>query len=224
MDSNRTALVAGAGGLVGGHLLQLLLADESYGKVVLPVRRWLDKKHAKLQQQVVNWEKISDYGEQLRADDLFCCLGTTIKKAGSQRAFVRVDCHYPLQLAQLAKSVNARSYVLVTAMGADPGSRIFYNRVKGEVEQAIKQLHLASLTIVRPSLLLGERTEFRLGERLITMAFRPFSFLFSGPLLKYRPIHARIVATAMWQAARNPQPEVRVIESDEMHKASHIYL
>lgn len=224
MDSNRTALVAGAGGLVGGHLLQLLLSDESYGTVILPVRRLLDVKHAKLQQQVVNWEKLSDYGEQLRADDLYCCLGTTIKKAGSQQAFLQVDYHYPLHLAQLAKSVSARAYVIVTAMGADPGSRIFYNRVKGEVEQAITQLNLSSLTIVRPSLLLGERTEFRLGERLITAAFRPFSFLFSGPLLKYRPIHARMVATTMWQAARNPQPGVRVIESDEMQKASHIYM
>jgi uncharacterized protein YbjT (DUF2867 family) len=218
MDTGRTALLAGATGLVGGHVLQLLLQDDEYDKVIILVRKPVQIQHAKLQQIMVDWDKLPDYGKQLQADDLFCCLGTTIKKAGSQDAFYKVDHLYPLQLAQAAKSSNARSYVIVTAMGSDPGSRIFYNRVKGEVEQAISQLHLPSLTILRPSLLLGERTEFRLGERLISLVFRPLSFLFNGPLLKYRPVHARAVAAVMVQAAKQAQPGVRIIESDEMQR------
>jgi uncharacterized protein YbjT (DUF2867 family) len=218
METARTALVAGATGLVGGQLLQLLLQDKEYSKVIILVRTPVEIQHDKLQQVMIDWDTWPDYGEQLQAEDVFCCLGTTIKKAGSQEAFYKVDHQYPYQLAQAAKSFGARAYVIVTAMGSDPGSRIFYNRVKGEVEQAIAQLNLSSLTILRPSLLLGERAEFRVGERLISLVFRPLAFLFSGPLLKYRPVHARAVASVMLQAAKNPQPGVRIIESDEMQR------
>jgi uncharacterized protein YbjT (DUF2867 family) len=148
--------------------------------------------------------------------DVFCCLGTTIKKAGSQEAFRRVDYEYPLNVARLAAQWEDAHFLVVSSVGADAGSGVFYSRVKGELEKAVQALPLAGAHIFRPSLLLGERGEVRLGERMAAVAAKPLSLLLFGPLRKYRPIHARTVAQAMLRVAREGRRGVEILESNRI--------
>ena len=198
----RTALLLGATGLVGGELLTLLLADPEYWQVTVLVRRNLPRSHPKLVQRVVDFKDLPKAADAYRVDDVFCCLGTTIKKAGSQEAFRVVDYTYPLESAKLAARQGAGQYLLITALGADAKSSVFYNRVKGEVEEAIGKLPLKSLHIFRPSLLLGDRQESRTGEKIAVAVMKPLGFLLAGPLKKYRGIQARTVAQAMLRTAK----------------------
>jgi uncharacterized protein YbjT (DUF2867 family) len=211
---SRTALVAGASGLVGGHLLHLLLADAAYGRVITLARRQLDVRHAKLDQRVVDLGALDDLSDLPHVDDAFCCLGTTIKKAGSQEAFRRVDYDYVLGLARAAQRAGARQFLLVTALGADAASRIFYSRVKGEVEQAVRQLPFQGIQIFRPSFLMGDRAEVRLAERVGVPVARALAPLLVGPLRRYRPIDAADVARAMVQIAEEAPRGPNVFEYD----------
>jgi uncharacterized protein YbjT (DUF2867 family) len=209
----RTALVAGASGLVGGLLLDALLESPLYREVCSLGRRPVSKQHPRLTQRTVDFARLE--AEALpAADDAFCCLGTTIKKAGSQQAFRAVDYDAVLAFAQAARKAGARRFLVVTALGADPRSRVFYNRVKGEVEEALKGQGFESLIILRPSLLLGERAESRPGERAAIVVSKAL-----GPLLRPfggRPIEARTVARAMLALARDTAPGVRVALSGEL--------
>lgn len=214
----RTALLLGATGLVGGHCLELLLNDSAYGKVVVVGRKQVSHEHAKLEQHVIDFDKLSDFAPLMRADDLFSCLGTTIKKAGSKENFRRVDFTYQLDVARLACEQGAKQLLLVSSLGADPRSSIFYNRVKGELEMAVSKLALDAVNIFRPSLLLGERTEFRAGERIAELPMRYVSFLMVGPLAKYRPVQARAVAAAMLKVAKEEHAGVNVFESDQIRQ------
>ncbi len=212
----RTALVAGASGLVGGHLLRLLLEDQGYERVTSFGRRELPLAHKKLAQRVVDFDRLAEVPDVPRVHDVFCCLGTTIRKAGSQEAFRKVDYAYPLELARVAVRHRASQFLLVTALGADPGSRIFYNRVKGEVEEAVKRLQFDGIHIFRPSLLVGKRAESRPAERL-TVALAPLvSWAFVGPLRAYRPIKAERVARAMVRVAKEARRGVQVYESGDL--------
>jgi len=211
--TGKTALVAGASGLVGRELLQFLLERPVYAEVHLLVRQLLPLTHPKLVQHVVDFDHLDRHRELFGVDDVFCCLGTTIKVAGSQAAFRRVDYEYPLALAQLAQAEGAQQFLLITAMGSDPQSKIFYNRTKGEVEQAIGALALPALHIFRPSLLLGDRQEFRLGERISAVLMKGLGFLFVGGLAKYKAIAGRTVAFAMYLAAQQRRTGSHVYES-----------
>lgn len=217
MSEARTALLFGATGLVGGHCLDLLLRDEAYGKVITPGRRKLALTHPKLEQHVIDFARLTEYSHVMSAQDVFCCLGTTIKKAGSQEAFRQIDFTYPHEIAQLAHRNGASQFLLVSSLGADQNSSIFYNRVKGETEAAISRIPFDSVQIFRPSLLLGEREEFRRGEQLAEKAANIFSFLFVGPLKKYRPIHARAVSSAMVRVAKEQPSGVNFFESEKVH-------
>lgn len=216
MNNSRTALLLGATGLVGGHCLDLLLHDEAYSQVTTLGRRKLALEHPKLAQHVVDFEHLRDYADSITGQDVFCCLGTTIKKAGSQEAFYKVDFHYPHEAARIARENGAKQFLLVSSLGADAESRIFYNRVKGEVEEAVSRLDFEGVQIFRPSLLLGERAEFRLAERVAEKLARVFSFLFIGALKKYRPVDARDVAHAMIKIAREQPAGVNIYESDRI--------
>jgi len=212
----RTALVAGASGLVGGHLLRLLLEDRDYERVTSLGRRELPLTHKKLAQRVVDFDRLAEVADVPRVHDVFCCLGTTIRKAGSQEAFRKVDYGYPLELARVAVRHRASQFLLVTALGANPGSRIFYNRVKGEVEEAVRRLQFDGIHIFRPSLLVGKRAESRPAERL-TVALVPLvSWAFVGPLRAYRPIRADRVARAMVRVAKEARRGVQVYESGDL--------
>jgi uncharacterized protein YbjT (DUF2867 family) len=211
---SRTALVAGASGLVGGHLLHLLLADAAYARVITLARRQLDTRHAKLDQRVLDLGALDAVTDPPHVDDAFCCIGTTIKKAGSQDAFRRVDYDYVLAFARTAQRAGARQFLLVTALGADPSSRIFYSRVKGEIEQAVRELPFQGIQIFRPSFLMGERAEARLAERIGVPIARAVAPLLVGPLRRYRPIDAADVARAMVHVAKEAPRGPNVFEYD----------
>jgi uncharacterized protein YbjT (DUF2867 family) len=211
VSGSRTALLIGATGLVGSFLLERLLASPRYARVVVWARREIGKSHPKLEVEIVDFERLAQ--RRLEADDVFCCLGTTIRQAGSQKAFHHVDFDYPVALAGAAARSGAKRFLVVSALGANKRSRVFYNRVKGEMEEAVRIAAVPKTTIVRPSLLAGPRAESRLGER-IGLALSALL----GPLLgKYRPIHAEHVAAAMIRAAELDLPS-GVIESAQMRK------
>ena len=214
MPAPRTALLAGASGLVGGHCLRLLLAEPTYGRVIALGRRALPLQHPKLEQKLVDFAHIADLVP--RVDDVYCCLGTTIKKAGSQAAFRRVDHDYVVALAQAAKQAGARRFLLVSSLGANSRSRIFYSRVKGEAERDVSAVPFKAVHIFRPSLLLGERAESRPLERLGSVAFGALAPLLAGPLRPYRAIPAETVARAMVRAALGEATGVRIHYYDEM--------
>jgi len=209
----KSALIAGATGLVGGYVLRRLLAHPSYARVEILVRRELPVRDPKLTQRIVEFARLGDGAPGVAPDDVFCCLGTTIRKAGSEEAFRRVDYDYPLALARLAKAVGAGKFLMVSALGADPKSAVFYNRVKGEVEQEIAAVGLPAAYFFRPSLLLGPRAESRRGEKIAIAVGKLIAPLLICGLRKYRPIHADSVAAAMIYVANHHVP-AGLIESD----------
>ncbi|MFH2132140.1 MAG: oxidoreductase [bacterium] len=216
----RRALVLGGSGLTGGHCLELLLQDDAWGQVSVLVRRPLSLTHPRLVQHQVRFDDLTEALAEIQADDVFCCLGTTIKKAGSREAFYQVDYTYPVEIAKLSLAGGATQFLLVSAMGANPDSSVFYNRVKGEVEQAIDPLGFRGFYIFRPSLLLGKRQERRPAEEIGQKLATGLSFGFVGPLKKYKPIEAKAVASAMVETARN-QPLGKQIYQSHQIQAIH---
>jgi uncharacterized protein YbjT (DUF2867 family) len=212
----RSALLVGASGLVGGHLLQLLLDDDLYHRVTVLVRRPLPVQHLKLRECIVNFDQIDQHRSEVQGDDVFCCLGTTILAAGSEEAFRKIDFTYVVQIAALASKNGAQQFLLVSSLGADVQSRIFYSRVKGEVEQAVAKLPLKSIQIFRPSFLLGDRKESRPYEKIGIIFSKFLSFALVGKWKKYRAIQAQTVAKAMLFTAKQREPGVNVIESQRM--------
>jgi uncharacterized protein YbjT (DUF2867 family) len=216
MAADRSALLVGATGLVGSHLLRRLLAHPDYARVTVWLRREIALQHPKLVQLIVDFERLQQYAASLNAQDVFVALGTTIKKAGSQQAFYRVDYNYPFQVAHLAQQRGAQRFLMVSAVDANPGSRVFYSRVKGEAEDAIRSLGLPKVWFFRPSLLLGQREERRPGERIGEVVGKLIAPLLLGRLRKYRPIEADAVAAAMAHVATHDTPPPGAIESDEI--------
>lgn len=216
--AEKTALVVGATGLVGGLLTSMLLDTSRYTKVVVLTRRNLMLQHAKLVEHIIDFDHYDS--ALVKADDIFCCLGTTIKVAGSREAFYRIDCAYPYEIALAAKQNGARQYLLVSAMGANKQSSIFYNRVKGETEDKIASLDFEMLGIFRPSLLLGNRQKVRIGEKAGEVLSKILSFLLIGPLKKYRPVKANKVASAMLTVAAQELKGKHIIESDTIQRYS----
>jgi uncharacterized protein YbjT (DUF2867 family) len=214
-DPGRSVIVLGATGLVGRECLRLLLDDPGVAHVVAVVRRPLagDLASPKLRSEVIDFDRLPEYGELFAVDQIFCALGTTIKQAGSQEAFRRVDLEFPLAAAQLGAERGVRHFLLVSAVGASAKSRIFYNRIKGELEDALRTLPFRSVTIVRPSLLVGERNEIRLGEQI----GKRFGWLAPA---KYKPVSATRVAEALVSAAREDQAGMQIIESKEISRAA----
>jgi uncharacterized protein YbjT (DUF2867 family) len=212
----KTALLIGATGLIGGQLLTKLLHSPYYSKVTVLTRRALEIRNTKLSEVIFDFD--APDASVVKADDIFCCLGSTIKKAGSREAFKKVDYEYPLRIAKLAKLNGATKYLIVTTMGADAKSSIFYNRVKGDIEQALRDLSFPCLHILQPSLLLGDRQETRTGEKTGELLMTVFKPLMIGPLKKYRAIASEKVANAMVALAKNPEEGIFVHNSEELQK------
>lgn len=210
-----TALVVGATGLVGRECLRLLLGEERVERVITLTRRELPAELRaapgadRLGARLVSFDELDRHASAFAVTEIYCALGTTIRQAGSSEQFRRVDFDYALAVARLGRDQGAAHFLLVSALGANARSRIFYNRVKGELERAVLALGYPSTTIVRPSLLLGERAERRRGEELA----KRVGFLFPR---KYRPVSATAVAATLVRAAREGRPGARVIESAEI--------
>lgn len=211
-----TALVVGAAGLVGGELLRLLLAAPEYDGLIVWGRRPCGIVHEKLQEVMIDFDALPQYVIPESVQQVFCCLGTTIKKAKSQAAFRQVDLEYPLLLAEKAKAAGVKQFLIISAAGAAVNSLFFYGRVKGELEEKLKKLQLPGLHIFQPTLLLGERKEFRLGERVLAAVLSLIPFALLGPLQRLQPIAAKTVAAAMLQAAIADQPGVHVYSAADM--------
>jgi uncharacterized protein YbjT (DUF2867 family) len=199
----RTAIIAGATGLIGTQLVHYALEDAVYERVVVLTRIKIPLVHPKLAQI------LTDYGdlepvikEYLAGADLFCALGTTIKKAKSKEQFRKVDLEYPMLLGRLAAAYKTANFLIVSAIGANSQSTIFYSQVKGQVEEGLAQLQLPALHIFHPSLLLGDRKEARMGERIGAVLSVIAAPLMLGGLRKYKPIHVKVVAKGMIQAAK----------------------
>ena len=208
----KTALLAGATGLIGSELLPLLLASERYAKVIVVGRRAVALEHPKLTQVVIDLGQLEAERLRLIADDVYCCLGTTRQQAGSKEAFFEVDFLHVVKLAATTAANFAAQFLVVSSLGADVKSRFYYSQVKGEMEAAVRKVPFRAIHIFRPSLLLGERAAPRLGERiggwLLALA-RP---LLRGSWQKYRPVAATAVAAAMLQAAKEEADGTRVHE------------
>lgn len=205
-----TVVLLGATGLVGGECLRQLLAEPSVTMVRCLVRRDFEAPGSpKLEIRVTDLEHLEAWPAQLRADTVICALGTTIKVAGSQARFRVVDHDIPVAAAAVARGEGVGQYLLVSSIGADAGSRNFYLRVKGETERDIGALGYPSFGIVRPSLLLGARREFRLGERLGQL----FAWV---PMGAYTPIHARDVAAGLVRLVRERPAGPRIVENAEL--------
>jgi len=202
-------LLAGATGLTGEHLLDRLLNEPTVARVLAPTRRPLSE-HPHLENPVGELLSLLPH-LQGPIDTAFCCLGSTIRQAGSRDAFRAIDHDLVVAFAQRARELGARHLVAISAIGADPHASVFYNRVKGEMEQALKEQDWPQLTLVRPSLLLGPRNEFRLGERLAA----PFMRWLPG---KYRGIETTALARALWRLALEEDRGLRVVESDELRR------
>lgn len=212
----RNALIAGATGLVGKSLLKQLLADDQYSTVVIITRKPIDVEHPKLIQQKIDFDQVESLKLGIQVDDVFCALGTTIKTAGSQDAFYKVDYTYVVNLGKWCVANGVQRFLIVSAMGANVKSGIFYNRVKGEMEAAVGQLNIPQIQIFRPSLLMGNRTEKRGGEKIAQVVMGALGFMFAGPLLKYKGIHADVVSKAMIKSAKEDVKGFTVFESGEM--------
>lgn len=208
----KTALIAGSTGLIGNQLLQLLLSSDRYSKVIA-VTRYDLPPHPKLLVLKVEFEKLDQWAASLVGDDVFCCLGTTMAKARSKEKFYQVDFFYPLLIAKIAQSHGAKQYMLVSALGADKDSSIYYNRVKGEIEEAIKQVDYKAIHIFRPSLLLGARDEKRSGEDAAKTFYKLFGFLIPK---KYQAIDSSKVANAMITLASQDDEGIFTHESKEL--------
>src|SRR5580692_3156055 len=182
------AIIAGASGLIGSNLLQLLLNETGYDEVLILVRKELAIENKKLRQLVVDYNRLNDYSESLKGDSIFCCLGSTRAKTPDLNEYRKIDHDYPLQLAQIAKMNNIGQYHLVSASSANPASPVFYSKIKGETEADIIKIGLPSLHIYRPWVLTGNRKESRPGERIAGAIFNILSPLLVGSFKKYRAI------------------------------------
>ncbi|WLQ15263.1 NAD(P)H-binding protein [Hahella aquimaris] len=223
VDGKRSALILGASGLVGGLCLRRILASACYEQVTAVVRRPLEVESEKLAQRVVNFDRLEQELRDIRADDVFCCLGSTMKKAGSQEAFSRVDYAYPAAAARAMKRNGSSHFLLVSALGASEKSLFFYNRVKGKAERAVLEEDFPFVTIFRPSLLLGERHESRFLEGVGVKAAAWLSPVMQGPLRKYAGLEANKLACRMVreaeQALTSSRSSVLTLESDSLQRS-----
>jgi uncharacterized protein YbjT (DUF2867 family) len=214
----KTALLVGATGLVGSELLFQMLNDDYYESIVVLARHQLNINHPRLHCHVIDFESLDDYAPLIKASHVYCCLGTTIKKAKSKEKFFQVDYTLPTEIAKIAKFNGAELFTIITAMGACKKSTFYYNRVKGEVEEAIEHLQFKSCNVIRPSLLLGERQEFRLGEEIGKVVAKGLEFMMVGGLKKYKPIEAKAVALAMYELSKECREGFNIFESSYLQE------
>jgi len=214
----KTAVVLGATGLIGQHLVQELLENEYFNRVRLLVRKPLTINHPKIDIQVVNFNDEKDIAARIDIGDvIFCCIGTTRKKVkGNKTEYRKVDYDIPIITARLGVQHGFSQFLLVSAIGANPVAANFYLQLKGCIEEDITALPFESIHIFRPSLLLGNRQEFRLGERIAQVVVKATSFLLIGAWRKYKPIQAADVAKSMVAAANREIAGVHMYEYDEM--------
>ncbi len=217
----KTALIIGSTGLIGSQLLQLLLESKEYSTVITFVKRDSGIQHLKLKQHIIDFDQPETYKELVAGDDFFCAIGTTIKNAGSQEAFRTVDFEYPKAFATIALQNSVKQFLIVSSLGADANSGNFYLKTKGEIQDFLKDCNFESVSALQPSLLLGNRNEFRLGEKIGAFFMKLFSFLLIGTIKKYKPIESEAVAKAMFDIAQKNYNGFHIFESDRIQQIAN---
>ena len=211
---SKTGIIAGSTGLVGSLLLSKMLGDSRYSRVISLVRKKSDINDPKLQEIIVDFDDIQSYAQSIQGDDLFLCMGTTMSKAGSKDAFYKVDYTYNVALAKIARNNGVENVCLISSMGANAESKIFYSKVKGQIEDAITGLNFNKTIIVRPSLLVGDRKEYRFGEKIVIFLSKFLNPLLIGNLKKYKSIKADKVSNAMITLSKSDKVGLIILESD----------
>jgi uncharacterized protein YbjT (DUF2867 family) len=217
----KTALLFGASGLVGSHVLNQLISNNNYSKIKLFVRSSINISDPKIEIIQTDFNNLENHREDIKGDDCFFCIGTTKKNSPDKNEYKRVELEVPKQIAQIAKSNLVNSFVFVSSGYADPKSSGDYLKFKGEVEEELKRLNFSKLGIMRPSFLLGDRKENRVGEKIGIFIFKLLSPLFLGPLKKMKPIHSATVAKAMIAFALNDNKEI-IFESDKIANLNNL--
>ena len=215
----KTALVFGSSGLIGGHLLSQLIENDDYNKIKIFVRSEPEINDPKVEIIKTDFNNLENHKEDIKGDDCFFCIGTTKQNSPDKSEYRRVELDVPKQIAQITKSNSVNSFVFVSSGYADPKSSGDYLKFKGEVEEELKRLNFPKLGIMRPSFLLGDRKEKRVGEKIGIFVFKLLSPLFLGPLKKMKPIHSVTVAKAMIKISKSENDQI-VFESNEIVKLS----
>ena len=211
----RTALVFGSSGLVGRHLLNQLIKDDNYNKIKIFVRSEPEINHSKVEIIKTDFNNLENHKEEIKGNDCFFCIGTTKKNSPNKDEYQRIELDIPIEIAKIAKLNSVNSFIFISALYANPKSSGDYVRFKGLVEEELKELNFPKLAILRPSFLMGDRKEKRVGEKIGIFVFKLLSPLLLGPLKKMRPIHSETVAKAMIRAA-NENLEKNIFESNEI--------
>lgn len=214
---NRVAIVFGATGMIGTLLVKELMDHVSYSSIEVFNRGPQDYNHPKVNEHVIDFSRLQDYAHLIKGDDLFICLGTTIRKAGSVAKVEEIDRDLPIKIAQIASVQGISRVAVVSSIGANASSRNFYTRIKGEMEAGISKLPFDQIVIARPSILFGKRKEFRFGEVIGKAVMRVFGFFLIGPARKYRGIHGKTVAVAMITLIKSNNRDL-IYESDILQK------
>ena len=206
----KQTLLVGASGLIGSLCLTRLLEDDQVKRVTVLTRRPLGRTHAKLVEHLIQFDSLNEYGSLFGVDTVFCCLGTTLKAAGSRAAFEKVDYAYVKQLAELSAAKGVRQFLLISAVGADVHSPVFYSRIKGRAEEAVRQENFHCVHILRPSMLLGSRSQPRLNEEILKPLAKLTIPLFVGPMRRIRPVQAGTVANMMVELAKGDYSGINI--------------
>ena len=214
---SKTAIIIGATGLTGRFVLDKLLEDERYSTIKIFSRKSMNIRNSKIIEKIGNLLQLDDFKDDFIADELYCCIGTTAKKTPDKFIYKKIDYGIPVSSAKLCKSNGISTILIVSALGANTKSSIFYSKTKGEMERDVAKENIRYTYFLRPSIIVGNRTEKRLGETIGIAMFNFFQFLLIGKLKKYRAIHAEKIAEKMIQLA-NTKPGIQIINSDEIQK------
>lgn len=214
--SKKIALLAGATGLIGAELLNLLLSDESYAEVKVLTRKPLGFSHARLREIQLNFDDLQAHAAEMACDVVFSCLGSTTRKSGSRELYYKVDAGYPAEIARITLQHGAKQYFYISSLGASEKSFVYYSRLKATAEKLLAESGFPSVVIVRPSILLGDRREKRPAEKAAQWVVERIKPLMLGPLYLYRGIQAKDVALAMWSLAQQSLQGLHVAESDAL--------
>ncbi|MBM7621473.1 uncharacterized protein YbjT (DUF2867 family) [Bacillus tianshenii] len=218
MNNTKSAMILGSTGLIGRNLTNEILENSEYRSICTMVRRPTNLSHPKLKEVVIDFSRLSDNASEFQVDEVFICLGTTRKQAGSKGSFKKVDYDYVVEAAMLAKAQGVQRIAVVSAIGADSQSRFFYSRIKGQMEEAVSSIGIPSTYFFRPSLLLGERKEVRPGEKMGEWLGKVVQPILIGKLGRYRSIEGEKVAKAMVAFMKNSKKGVHFVESDLIQK------
>ena len=213
----KTALIFGSSGLIGNHLLELILKDNNYNKIKLFVRSDLTDVNSKIEIIKTDFNNIENHKDKIVGDDCFFCIGTTRKNTPDKNEYIKIEYNLPIEVAKIAKSNSINNFIFISSLGANPNAASLYLKNKGKAEEELIKLNFSNLSILRPSILLGNRKENRVGEKIGIFAMKTLSPLFLGNMKKYKPIKVEYVSKAMLQVAQKDYQK-NIFESDEIVK------